>query len=165
MWSPPPCEGNSWRPSSGGGGAPRGAGPPQPRLPVRGAERSGRPTPAAGPAPRPAPQRAGGNLRLRLQFSSYGACPCQGKCLDAQSSPPPPSAPFPALRGCLKHFPHFFLASKRGCCSPGGAATLNVVRPSVPPPLRPGDPGRAAWEGGRAWKQRESVREQAGDGG
>lgn len=148
MWSPPPCEGNSWRPSSGGGGAPRGAGPPQPRLPVRGAERSGRPTPAAGPAPRPAPQRAGGNLRLRLQFSSYGACPCQGKCLDAQSSPPPPLRPVPRTARLPKTLSALFPRQQTWMLLSRGSRDAKC-RPSVRPPPPPPRGPRAGGVGGR----------------
>lgn len=72
------------------------------------------------------------------------------------NSPIPRTARLPRALSAL------FLATERGCCAPGRAATL----PPTTTTTR-GDPGRAAWEGGRAWKQRESVREQrlAGDGG
>lgn len=148
MWSPPPCEGNSWRPSSGGGGAPRCAGPPQPRLPVRAAARppytccrlrtAARPPLSAGPAPRPllcAPAPAAAAAVVR-QLRTAPARVRENA--EVSVSPIPRTARLPRTLSAL------FLASTRGCCAPGRAAR----RPPPPPP-------RGAREGGRRGREAE----------
>lgn len=147
MWSAPRCEGNSWRPSSGGGGAPRCAGPPQ--APAAGARSGaaalhllpaphrGPPPPSAGPAPAAAAVQQRRTAPARRRENA-----------EVRGSPIARTARLPRTLSALS------LASTRGCRAPGRAARC----PPPPPPPRGPPAGRAAWEGGRAWKQRESVR-------
>lgn len=120
--------------------------PRKPRLPVRAAARPPytccRPRTAAPRLPPPAPHPQ------RLRFSSDARrLPASGKM------PRCAVPPLPALRGCLEHFPHFLSPARVDAALP---AELRGAPP--PPPPRGPPAGRAAWEGGRAWKQRESVR-------
>lgn len=163
MWSPPPCEGNSWRPSSGGGGAPWAAGPPPPRLPV-----SAAPYTCCGPAPRrprrpaPAPQRAGGTCGGG-SAATLGVCPCQGKRL-ATTHPTrhPHPAPFPSLRVCLKTLSALFSRQRAWMLRPRESRDAAPTTQSAPQ-----TPGGRRGREEEPVKQRESVREQRmeGDGG